>query len=78
MFETKNRLQYKVALDIGESKNIILGMGQMGTGTYGALSMKYGKMMLGIDFALIIHAHPTLSETMMERAKVFVVRRPIV
>ncbi len=50
MFETKKRLQYETALDIGESNIIILGMGQMGTGTYNALNKKYGMMVLGIDY----------------------------
>ena len=49
-FETQKRLPYEAALNTGDSNIIILGMGQMGTGTYDALNKKYGKMVLGIDY----------------------------
>lgn len=49
-FETQKRLPYESVLDTGESNIIILGMGQMGTGTYTALNKEYGKKVLGIDY----------------------------
>lgn len=50
VFETARRLTYDKTTDIGDAEILIFGMGRVGTATYDRLHLKYGQLVLGMDY----------------------------
>lgn len=50
IFETKKRLHYDKAFDIGNAEILIFGMGHLGTATYERLKQQYGQKVLAMDY----------------------------
>ena len=50
VFETKTRLAYDTAFDIGTAEILIFGMGHLGTATYDQLNSQYGQQVLALDY----------------------------
>lgn len=49
-FETRKRLSYDIAFDIGDAEILIFGMGRLGTPMYDHLQKTYGKSVLALDY----------------------------
>ena len=49
-FETKNRLIYDKAFDIGDAEILVLGMGKLGLSVYNQLIKIPGRKVLGLDY----------------------------
>lgn len=49
-FETKKRLIYDKAFDIGDGEILVFGMGKLGVSVYHQLYKTYGRKVLGLDY----------------------------
>ncbi|MCT4601508.1 MAG: cation:proton antiporter [Marinifilum sp.] len=50
VFETKKRLIYDKAFDIGGAEILVFGMGKLGMSVYDQLNQTYGRKVLGLDY----------------------------